>query len=142
MKFQVKNPTKMISTFPVSVKMCAKVIPTKGKHILKPLGRYITEVKKENWDLVGASRYADLNHWRTAPSCSFQGPTTRCANKIPLKKQLHMKELKALKQVQEKIGGILLAHWDNQGQRSNFSSLLGFCSSETPCARVRQQLKW
>ena len=76
LKFQVKKPTKMISTFPVGVKMCAKVIPTKGKHILKPLSGYITEEKKENWDLVGASRYADLNHRRTAPSCSFQGPTT------------------------------------------------------------------
>ena len=49
-------------TFPVSVKMYAKVIPTKGKHILKLLGGYITEVKKENWDLLGASRYTDLNH--------------------------------------------------------------------------------
>ena len=94
-----KKPAKMISTFPVSVKMCAKVIPSKGKQILKPLSGYITEVEKnENWDLVGASRYADLNHWRTAPSCSFQGPTTRCANRIPLKNQLHMKELKSLNQ--------------------------------------------
>ena len=52
----------MISTFQVSVKMCAKVIPTKEKHILKLPSGYITEVKKENWDHVGASRYADLNH--------------------------------------------------------------------------------
>ena len=92
----------MLSKIPVSVKICAKVIPAKGKHILKPLSGYITEVNKENWDLAGASHYADLNHRRTAPSCSFQGPTTRCANEIPLKNQLHMKELKALKQVQEK----------------------------------------
>ena len=67
----------MISTFLVSVKMCAKVIPTKGKHILKPLSGYITEVKKKKkkWDIVGASRYDDLR------------PTSRCAYKIPLKNE-------------------------------------------------------
>ena len=48
LKFQVKKPTKMISTFPVSVKMCAKLITTKEKYILKPLAEYITKVKKEN----------------------------------------------------------------------------------------------
>ena len=68
----------------------------------------ITKVtkRKENRDVVGASsasRYADLNHWRTAPSYSFQGLTTWCNNKISLKNQLHLKELKALKQVKEKI---------------------------------------
>ena len=47
LKFQVKRSIKMISTFPVSVKMCAKVIPTKGKHYLKPQSAYIRELKKE-----------------------------------------------------------------------------------------------
>ena len=38
--------------------MLAKHIPTKGKHILKPLVVYITKVKKNGWDLIGASGYA------------------------------------------------------------------------------------
>ena len=42
--------------------MCTKLIPTKEKHILNPLIEYITKVKKENWDLVSMSCYADLNH--------------------------------------------------------------------------------
>ena len=41
--------------------MRAKYIPTKGKHILKPLVVYITEVKKNCWDPIGASGYAILN---------------------------------------------------------------------------------
>ena len=52
----------MITKFAVSVKQCTKLIPTKVKRILKPLFRYITKVKQENWDLDGVSRYAGFNH--------------------------------------------------------------------------------
>ena len=46
----------MRSTFPIGVKMCTKLIATKGKDILKPLVGYITKVKTENLDHFGASR--------------------------------------------------------------------------------------
>ena len=67
-------------------------------------------MKKENWDLVGASCYADLNHRQTAFLCRFQDRKTCAKNLIEKnqqqqqqqQQQLHIKNLKALKQVQEK----------------------------------------
>ena len=123
--------------------MCVKLIPTNGKHILKPLVGYITVLSdKRKLESCWCVMLADLNHWQTTPLRSFQGPTTWCANKIPFKKQLHMKELKPLNKFRRKIGGILLTHCDNQSQRSNFPCLLRFRSSKILCANIRKQLNW
>ena len=70
----------------------------KTKHFFKTSGRVHNEREREkrkfgSSDLAGASCYADLNHWRTVPSCSFQGPTTWCANKDP-KENFTWKNLK------------------------------------------------
>ena len=150
LQFQVKKSTKMVSTFPVhvSVKMCTKLIPTKGKHIWNLYFSTFQKEKKENWDLVGVSCYADLNHWRTTPLCTFQGPTTWCANKISLKNQLHnhMKELKSPKPYKtssrEKLVGSCWRTEIMKVKGQFFSCLLCFRSSETVCANIRKLLKW
>ena len=75
--------------------MCAMHIPTKGKHILKPPVEYTTQLKRKCWDLVGASHYADLENVTNSVHSHFQPLIIRCANKIPLHKQVHMEELRA-----------------------------------------------
>ena len=49
----------MVSTFPASVKMCAKLILKKGKYVFETSKWVHKKVKKENGDLVCASRCAD-----------------------------------------------------------------------------------
>ena len=66
------NPSKMITTLPISITMRTMHIPTKGKHILKPPVGYTTKVKQNHWDLVGASHYADLETVTNSVLSSFQ----------------------------------------------------------------------
>ena len=90
----------MTSTFPINVKTRAKLVPMKVKHFLKSPVGYVTTVKKKFG--ISLARHVMLTRtlWQTAPSCHFQDPITRCANKIPGNKQVYMKKLKALKQIQ------------------------------------------